>query len=55
MITVISTEGNGFKTSNTAFNTDMCTVMNAENGSQELSTVTNLYKKLDVTGIRNVH
>ena len=42
-------------TSNTACNINMCTVMNAENGSQEPNTRTELDKELDVTGIRNVH
>ena len=42
-------------TSNTACNTDWCTVINAENGSQEPSIVRELYKGLDVTGERNVY
>ena len=54
MIIVLSSEGNGFRTSNTAYNTDMCTVMNAEDGLQEPSIVKDLYKELDVIGIRNV-
>ena len=50
MIIVLSAEGNGFRTSNTAYNTDMCTVINAKNRSQEPSVVRDLYKVLDVTG-----
>ena len=55
MITVKLIEGNGYKTSNTAYNTDMCTVMSAENGLQEPSIVKGLNKELDAIGIRNVH
>ena len=49
MITVKLTVGNGYKTSNTAYNTDMCTVMNAD------SIVKDIFKDLDAIGIRNVH
>jgi hypothetical protein len=55
MYSVTSAGKNGLETSNTVCNTDMCTVMHAENGSRELSIVRDLYKELDVTGIRNVH
>ena len=50
MMIVVSAEMNGFRTSNTAYNTDMCTVINAKNGLQEPSIVRDLYKVLDVTG-----
>ena len=55
MIIVTSAGRNGLMTSNIAYNTDLCTVINSKNGSQEPSIVRELYKGLDVTGERNVY
>ena len=55
MMIVVSAERYDLRISNTAYNTDMCTVINAKNGSQELSIKRELYKVLDVVGIRNVN
>ena len=55
MMIVVSAERNGLMISNTVYNTDLCTVINAKNGSQEPSIVRDLDKVLDVTGTRNVN
>jgi hypothetical protein len=55
MIIVTSAERNGLMTSNIVYNIDLCTVINAKNGSQEPSIVRDIYKVLDVIGTRNVH
>ena len=54
MMIVVSAKRNGLMTSNAVYNTDLCTVINAKNGSPEPSIVRDLDKVLDDTGTRNV-